>query len=536
MGPHIYSSWDHWLSSLFAPCQTGQCGEDLIYDERFKLLKASSSGVAEQDYKQLFIVGSELFEKESKDLRIASYLLLVATSEFGIQGLIYSLSLINQLVNKHSAEMFPVKERPRKAVHSWLLQQQDRLKGICEQSEDIKPEDWRALKEQIEVYKNETLIALDDSAGPLATLHDWVELGCKQNPVNTAAEKLNLSHEAKQAHSDKTDKSTDGVKPLSETQQHKTKKDDATVSNSNVSEISLPSASEVGSDSQYASLIRTLIQHDKEKALYQRMMQLSRAYRWGSLAVPPHDEQGKTRVPAPRETAFAPIEHAKQNGNFEQGFLLAEAVFMEGAMQFNLDLQHLTVGLLKSMQKQSLGEWLTAQVKYLITAYPEITKLKYDNGLAFASAKTIAWLDELKDADNAANTAVVENDPFQKIEQDAFVLADENKLSDALQLLSSVPAKTFFDDAKLQLLRAKLLLRNEQYALAKPLFEQLLDHIEQYDLARWHQDFVMQVWRFALRCFSSLSQQEGDAFYRRAKTIETRMLVTDTASAITWLS
>lgn len=533
----MYSTWDHWLSALLTPCQTSQCGEDLIYDERFKLLKASSSGVAEQDYKQLFIVGSELFEKESKDLRIASYLLLAATSEFGIQGLIYSLSLINQLVNKHSAEMFPVKERPRKAVHSWLLQQQDRLKGICEQSEDIKPEDWRALKEQIEGYKNETLIALDDSAGPLATLHDWVELGCKQNPVVTATdEKLNLNHEAEQADSDKTDKKTEVVKPHSKTEPHQTLKSDVKVSKPNVSEISLPSASEVGSDSQYASLIRTLIQHDKEKALYQRMMQLARAYRWGSLAVPPHDEQGKTRVPAPRETAFAPIEHAKQSGNFEQGFLLAEAVFMEGAMQFNLDLQHLTVGLLKSMNKQSLGEWLTAQVKYLISAYPEITKLKYDNGLAFASAKTIAWLDELKVADKAANNAVVENDPFQKIEQEALSLADENKLSDALQLLLSVPARTSFDDAKLQLLRAKLLLRNEQYALAKPLFEQLLDHIEQYDLARWHQDFVMQVWRFALRCFSSLSQQEDDEFYQRAKTIETRMLVTDTASAITWLS
>ncbi len=129
--PHKYQSWQQWRENLLAPLGGMPCGDDLKYEESFKLLKASSSGVAEPDFKANFILASELLEKQTKDIRIASYLALAATNEFGLEGLIHSLDLFNQLLQQYQAQIHPVKERARASVHTWFLQQQQRLLGVA---------------------------------------------------------------------------------------------------------------------------------------------------------------------------------------------------------------------------------------------------------------------------------------------------------------------------------------------------------------------------------------------------------------------
>ncbi|MFC3032160.1 type VI secretion system domain-containing protein [Pseudoalteromonas fenneropenaei] len=535
MAPHQYHSWQAWHEALLQPCLPEPCGEDLIYDERFKTLKASSSGVAEYDFKRLFVLASELAEKESKDFRVLSYLMLAASSEFGMTGLLASFKLLNDSAQQFAEALYPRKEKARLAVHHWFLQQQERLKGICEHKGNIAAADWHELRAELTRYRDSTLPLLDKDAGPLATLQAWVEQGCKQNPIAQAAAEVRASEvpatsnpipvaNAVQAEQVTVAQSAAVAMPVQNTVRAET----PVVSN-------LPPATDISSDSQFLAVVRSLLSHDKEAKNYLRMMMLARAARWGSLIIPPHDANGNTRVPAPRETALAPINHAKQQGHFEQALVLAENVFMEGAMQFNLDLQHNIVGLLRQAQLLDAAKWLEHELSGLLARFPMLGKLKYDNGQAFCSAKTAAWLEELAAVQSATDTSTSEVDSLLEAEQTAYALVDQGEVAQALQTIAILPNRSAFDAAQLQLLRAKILLRNEQYALAQPLFEQLLEQIEQHQLARWQQAFALQVWRFAKRCFAGLSQTSDDEFSVRAKAIETRMLVTDTATAIAWL-
>ena len=97
--PHTHTTWIEWLEALSAPLPGNKCGEDLKYEETFKALKASSSGVGEVDFKVMFIQASDLLNTQSKDLRIVSYLALAATSEFGVTGLTHTLLLFKRLLN-----------------------------------------------------------------------------------------------------------------------------------------------------------------------------------------------------------------------------------------------------------------------------------------------------------------------------------------------------------------------------------------------------------------------------------------------------
>lgn len=172
--PHTHNSWQLWLDELAAPLQGLPCGEDLKYEETFKSLKASSSGVGEVDFKVMFIQATDLLQNKSKDLRIVSYLCLAATSEFGVQGLISSIKLFNKILADFSNDVHPLKERMRSAVNTWFLQQQERLKGIS-QSHSATAEQWAELDAVLTDYNQHSVPLLDSESGPLSTLNEWTD-------------------------------------------------------------------------------------------------------------------------------------------------------------------------------------------------------------------------------------------------------------------------------------------------------------------------------------------------------------------------
>ena len=182
VNPHTHNSWELWLEELSKPLSGLACGEDLKYEETFKALKASSSGVGEVDFKVMFIQATDLLQNQSKDLRIVSYLCLAATSEFGVVGLTHSLKLFNQLLSQFSEQVHPLKARMRCAVNTWFLQQQERLKGIA-QAKSSSPEQWAELETVLAEYNQVSVPVLDADSGPLSTLNEWVKEQVIRNPV-----------------------------------------------------------------------------------------------------------------------------------------------------------------------------------------------------------------------------------------------------------------------------------------------------------------------------------------------------------------
>lgn len=516
--PHTHASWQLWLDELSSPI-SGEltCGEDLKYEETFKNLKASSSGVGEVDFKVMFIQATDLLQNQSKDLRLVSYLCLAATSEFGVVGLTYSIKLFNKLLADFPKHVHPLKARMRTAVNTWFLQQQERLKGIA-QEHITSPEQWVELAAVLSEYNQRSVPALDLESGPLSTLNEWNNEQIKRNPV---AEPIIDSEPKKDTAA------------IDKTTQQQANNSDVASTEANNSVNTTVKVAEVANDTAYLGAIRELLNFDKEQNNLERVIKLSRAARWSGLKIPAN-ENGKTRLPAPRAAAFAPVENALASEQPEQALILAEGLFMEGAMQFNLNLQLLVLSALKQLNKAKLGHWLEQQLVNLTSQFPLLTNLTYDDGTGLCSPANKETLLEIAN-NQTQQTNTEQTNVFD--EQYSVFAADvaQGQLSQALSKVEQLSTPTGFDQAQSQLLKAKLLLKAEHYDHALAILTELLEQIEMFQLAKWQQHFCMEVWRFAKQCYVNLSQTESDEMSLAAKQISQRMMVTNPAQAISWV-
>ena len=518
--PHTHTTWIEWLEALSAPLPGNKCGEDLKYEETFKALKASSSGVGEVDFKVMFIQASDLLNTQSKDLRIVSYLALAATSEFGVTGLTHTLLLFNRLLTTYTDEVHPLKARMRAAVNTWFLQQQERLKGVA-QGHNTNAEQWPELIAALTQYNEQCVGLLDNESGPLSTLNEWAKEQEKRNPVPVATpvqEEKAISAEQKLADNSVV------TAPKSEANN--------TTPAPVTSQVSIGNA-DIASDSAYLSAVRQLLNFDKEQNNIERVVKLSRAARWTRLALPAN-ENGKTRLPAPRAAAFAPIENALASEQPEQALNLAEGLFMEGAMQFNLNLQVLSLNALKKLNKLPLVHWLEQQLVNLNEQFPALVSLQYDDGSPLCSSVNKEFLKELS---HSAKTESVSSQSSAFDEQYSELIQDVEKgqLSTALIKVDQINILNDFDKAQAQLLKAKLLIKAEHYEHALALLGVLLKQIKAHDLAQWQQCFCMEVWRFSKQCYASLSQTPEDEMSLAAKHISQQMMVTNPAQALAWV-
>ena len=147
MDHYTHDNWQKWTEHLCSPFTEVICGEDLKYEEDFKYLKTSFSGVSELDCKKVFITATQLTAEKSKDLRIVSYLLCAATREYGVEGLLNGLILLNRLAEQFFTDLHPLKDKARKAIPVWLLSQQSRMIAFAEQHGSFSPETIVLLQE-----------------------------------------------------------------------------------------------------------------------------------------------------------------------------------------------------------------------------------------------------------------------------------------------------------------------------------------------------------------------------------------------------
>ncbi|MCF6441340.1 TssA family type VI secretion system protein [Pseudoalteromonas luteoviolacea] len=519
--PHGYPSWQAWSSALLSEFEPDKCGEDVRYDDDFKCVKASSSGASEVDFKEIFIISSKLLAEKTKDLRVASYLCLAATQEFGINGLLPSLRLFNDLVKQFDNALYPEKPRARASVHTWFLQQQQRLLSVADNIGGTTPEHWQTLDEILQIYAKEIVPFLDDQAGPLADLGAWCEKGRISQPMPKPEPKPE-------------------PKPVTQEQPQPAPVADpepAAVAAKAAEPIVVPpkvTTQAIDSDSDYMAQVRTLLKHDRAQQNWPRAMHLARAVRWGALALPPHDDNLKTRLPAPRETAFAPIKNALANEEYTEALAKAEALFMEGAMHFNLDLQKFTLDALAGLSKSTLKGWLELQLAAIAQQFPKLLQLKYEDGSDFCSAANRERIQEHA-LFQGGQSQDAGQQQWQAAMSEAQKLVDDNELKKALQLIDTQPMSTAFDKACARLHQGRLLLRAERASLAVPIFQQLLSDIQTHRLDLWQEDFAMDVWRYAKQCFEEMSQTQGDEFDLQVAAIESQLLVTKVSSAIDWV-
>ncbi|WP_448565351.1 type VI secretion system domain-containing protein [Thalassotalea ganghwensis] len=529
--PYTHDNWDTWLAHLSAPLANSPCGEDLKYEEDFKFLKSSFSGVNELAGKKVFTIATDLLAEKSKDLRIVSYLVAGATQEFGVEGLYYGIALLNRYLQSLFDEIHPQKDKARMAVHTWLLGQQGRFIALAQQHDLALPEVLALLMQELARYGNENVRKLDENAGPLTELNQWCTKLCSKHPVIKEAPKP-VEPNAVEQQSDKLILDNQAAsKPLTAPSADPNELA-PTSSPSHISGVSNVSSQEPVSEADYMKGVRQLLSFDKAENNIERSIALARAVRWSKLTLPPN-ESGKTRLPAPRATAFAPIKNALSNENFVDALWHGEKLFLEGAMHYNLDLQALVLTALKGLRLNKAEQQLTLALYQVITLSPQLMQLTYEDGTPFCSAKTQDMLHDIAKTFSQESTACAQDDVSEKIEVEGKTLIEQGKLSQALQLTQNMPVITPVDGLKQQLLKAKFCLRAERFDFAEPILSSLVEKIAQQQLALWQPDLAMQVWRNAVSCYLSLAEDNND-FAERAQQLKQKMILTQPEVALGW--
>ncbi|MCJ8320804.1 MAG: TssA family type VI secretion system protein [Colwellia sp.] len=525
---YTHSDWNTWLENLCCPFTELTCGEDLKYEEDFKYLKSSFSGVSELDCKKIFVIGTQLSANKSKDLRIASYLLFGAASEYGVEGLVNGLALFNRFVALFLSDIHPIKDKGRKAVHTWLLSQQNRMVALAEQQGIFDPEQIVNLHEQLAIYANETIRKIDDNAGPLSELKQWADKLASKYPViipDVALEKV-----AQQI----TQSSTMAEATNSDHQVNENQINERVTASapSNVQIAPLP---QIDSDTQFAETLRKLLSFDKENQNLTRLVALSRAARWSDIKLPPN-EQGKTRIPAPRNTAFTPIVNALANDDYLTAFMLGEALFMEGAMHFNLDLQIMQLTALKGLGNTVVTNQLEFSLYQLSSRFPQLTQLTYDDSSALCSAKTKDVIADIAAQFTQVSTSVSGIDEaFEQTEVLAKAQVELGKLDSALTIVNTLSTCNAYGRAQLLLMKAKMCLLAERYDFAAPMLTELIDTIEKHQLGQWQPTLSMQIWRSAILCFDTLAAKGNEKLAEQSHILKQKMILTQPEVALGWI-
>jgi len=524
--PYTHDSWQAWYDNLSAPFNKMPCGEDLKYEDDFKFLKSSFSEIEALDHKKIFTLATGLLSEKSKDLRIASYVCCAASGEFGVEGLTFALKLFNHFIAEYFEQVHPISARAKKGVHTWLLSQQLIMITALENIANYQPEQLIALQEELSIYGSVSVRKLDENAGPLSDIANWLVKIIKANPVEVAAPVV-LESKPEKNEAIKQVNSTDTQNNANDTQSDVVAVSQATGTTNVAAQV-------LESDSDYLSLIRKLLTFDKDQNNTTRFIQLARATRWSNLKLPPN-ENGKTRLPAPRAGVFVPIKNSLDNQDFNEALLKAEALFMEGAMHFNMDLQALVISALKGLNKQDALSQLELTIFGIINNYPQLLNLQYEDGSGFCSPTSKETIQAIKQQFSVSTDSTVADDEFATIQQKAIELVDKKQLEQALNLTKTLIVNTEFDQARVLLIKAQLCLKAERYDFAEPLLQQLLTQIEQHDLGQWHSDFCMQVWRNSVLCFSTLSTKARDHYDGLASNLKQKMILTQPERALGWL-
>jgi len=520
MEHYTHDNWPTWLAQLSTPFTEITCGEDLKYEEDFKFLKSSFSTVDEPDCKQIFITGTQLTAEKSKDLRIVSYILFSAAGEYGVEGLTQGFTLLNRFVEQFWSDVHPLKEKARKAIHTWLLNQQNRIIALAENQGQFEPDQIIDLQAELAIYGEHTIKRIDQEAGPLSDLVSWAEKLSKKYPVIVPEVVA------------KPDVTEVKNSPKSEPSQLKTSSE-ALQELAPVAPVVLEQV--IDSDAEFSEALRKLLAFDKEKQNLARFGALARAGRWANMQLPAN-EQGKTRLPAPRKTAFTPITNALANKDYLTAYLLGEALFMEGAMHFNLDLQAMQLNALKGLDDAVLAKQLEFSLYQLITRFPQLSQLTYDDGSMLCSAKTKDLLSDIVALFGQASQSSEQGvEVFEQTEGLAKTQVEQGKLDHALVLLNGLATSNTYERSKVILSKAKMCLLAERYDFAAPMLSELLAVIEKHQLSQWQPNFCMQVWRNAVLCFDTLAVDGNEILTQQSQDLKQKMILTQPEVALGWI-
>jgi len=506
------------MSLLDAVCTPlPQGGEDPRYRDEFLLAKREIDKLHKNDYDLIHDLCCALLARQGKDLRVAGFLVMAALGRDGLAGLIDATEGYCHLLEHFWDSCHPRKESLRISAVNWL--NGARLEAMAREAGRKAPAgQLTQLRRNVDEINRLLRSRLVNQAPHWRSMDDWLKAEPPAQPSQPVADGESQSTPIPIAKGGKGEAQANSA--------------------------SLSQEAAIGSEREAFGMTRALSRFYNEQGNRLQAAAFNRALRWGGLTLPPHD-QGQTRVPSPRDGAVAALEQQCRADAPEALLDLCESLFMEPGGQFWLDLQHQCSQAAAAAGLEDMQRFIDGQTRLLLERFPELDSLSFEDGRPFASPATRSWLDELgntnpKEASQPGPAPLDDWDvQLTELIQKARSLAVQKKLSQALNLMRTLPAQSKAQRLRLQLTQAELCLQGGRPDVALPLAQHLEEQSAGLRVEHWDQSLALEIWRTALetfqQCLRRAAPEEKALLNENIRCLRARICRADPAVAVKWL-
>ncbi|MCD5994607.1 type VI secretion system protein TssA [Pseudomonas sp. CDFA 602] len=478
-------------------------GEDIRFSPEFDALEAelniTESGLRSSNVDWIKVrQGCEsILCEQSKDLRVACWLVWALYQCDSFPGLLAGMGLLHWLCEQRWQVLHPRKSRTRAAAMGWLF---SRLEKIP--IEDVSIKKQRSLFEKLAVYLGD----LDDLLGR-HLINDAPLLLPLRRRLTRVIQQAAQNEEARPTV-------TEQVRHVATQLFSK--------SQAIGSEKDARQAWSAHRESAYCLTAWWL----QQKTTDLRALRLNRTVLWLDIEnAPPSNADGIT------ELRGVPSDGVKiYRERLEQGHYADLIVRVESSLTgcpFWLEGQRIVWECLKGLNADSAAEEVEVQLAVLLQRIPTLIDLRFQDGQPFADTETRDWI--------AAHVLPIVM-PSQPVTSASGV--DEQPTWDAVyhELVPGLRGggfraavsiiKQHIGDARggracfyWQFTLARICYEAKKYELARVQLEMLDQQIQALDLHAWEPDVVLNVWRLLHLCYQRLPQNNdsslGKDVYRR---------------------
>ncbi|MAQ94411.1 MAG: type VI secretion system protein TssA [Rhodothermaceae bacterium] len=361
-------------------------GIDMKYESEFETLKAEvdalGAATGDVDFGAIVDLASQILTEKSKDLTVASYLVLGLTRTAGYTGIAEGLAATRAVVEGFWEDAFPPlrRMRGRQAALQFVAERT----STWIQSERATPDDRESLLHAeadtaaLQAFVTE---AMGEDAPAFSGLLREIREQLRRLPKPEPPKEETPEPDAPEPSPPSA--SADGPAP-------------AAVAPSPVASSSPAS----GADATFSTakeagvVVMKVAQFFREADAFDAVaFGLVRALRWGAITAPP--PTGKIPAPpAARRNALAGMLTA---GNHAVLAREGEASFQQSPFHFWLDLQRLVASALKALGPPAAPAHAAVvdATAALVRRLPMLPTLTFQDKTPFADPLTAAWLDEI---------------------------------------------------------------------------------------------------------------------------------------------
>jgi type VI secretion system protein VasJ len=464
-----------WLQGIGAPLAETPCGEDPRYLDEFQRVKEGIDQLRDVDYAMIMGTCRDLLTRVTKDLRIAGYHLVAGAYVDGLPGLVDGLRAYRALLDNFWEDCHPQNETGRLAALGLLGN--PRLVAFAEQEEEgATTETFETLQQEIGRINAFLIEKLGEEVPRLSKLAHWVEE--RLRPLKTSVPATASPAEAAQEQPS--------------------------------SSLTGPATGGVNSERDVETLTRRIHEYLIHAGDLLRALAYSRAFRWGKLTLPPHEE-GRTRIPPPRAGGLAELEHTLSGEPLESTLVCCENLFFEPGFQLLFDLQFHAFQWAEANHRPELAGFIRNALQELLDRHPQLLELQFEDGTPFAGSECRQWIQQRSMADRGGDCPTPGDEKSVQesvaaVVAQALQLAKRKKLSEALHGVHSLPSGTEKQRIQKRLTEARLCLAAGKAHMADAVLEDIQKHMLAHHLATWDPGLAIEVLQQRLAALQALEK------------------------------